>query len=454
MDLNSGAARRLGDIEAQDAALAPDGKTIVVAKDHELYLTDMQGSNLVKLAEGPGKISWPRWSPDGQRLRFNVWDGVRSHTLWELNRDGALHQLFSQWGRRRSICCGEWTADGKYYVFNGDVNGDGQYWFVNGRSGSWNSEPTVLTTFVSYVSSLVPSPFGNTIYVRVEQGSGRDIFKWDFKPNHIPSILYPELKAVVLEFSHDGKWVAYSHRVPPGYELWRARADGTEKLQLTAPFQGIFMIRYSPDGRKIAIMAIQPNGPWKLYWVSAEGGALHEMPSPITVPADPAWSPDSQSITFGRPPEVMGGGASSVIRHLYRYDLRTEKSTEMAGSEGLFSPRSSPDGRYLLAMSADLQGMSFMDMRTLRWRPLTRQRSTNHPFWSGDSAWVYFNDIGDTGLWRVRVPDGRVEELGPIPLPPGYNDCWAEALTSDGAAILECWDSRADIVALDYKEQK
>ena len=143
-----------------------------------------------------------------------------------------------------------------------------------------------------------------------------------------------------------------------------------------------------------------------------------------------------------------------MIRQLYRHDLRTEKTRELPGSEGLFSPRSSPDGRYFAAMLADLQGISIMDTTTSKWHSLTRQRSTNTPFWSADSAWVYFNDVGDTGLWRVRVPDGRVEELGPVPLPPGYNDCAAAARTPDGAAILVCIDSRQDIFALDYTEQK
>ncbi len=447
--VNSGAARRLGDIEAQDAAFAPDGKTILVAKQRELYLTDMQGANPVKLAEAPGKVFWPRWSPDGLRLRFHVWDGV-TRTLWELNRDGNLHQLLTRLKKPRSVCCGEWTADGRYYLFKGD----GQYWSVSDRPGAANAEPAALTTFGLGVGSVAPSPWGNTIYVSVEQGGGQDTFKWDLIPNHIPSPLYPELKADVLEFSRDGRWIAYSHRVPAGRELWRARADGTEKLQLTAPFQEIFMVKYSPDGRKIAFMAFQPEGPWKIYWVSAEGGALHEIPSPITGQADPAWSPDSQSIMFGQTPEDLGGGAPTVTRRLHRYDLRTEKTTEISGSDGLFSPRSSPDGRYLSAILADWQGMSLMSTATSKWQPLTRQMPTGTPFWSPDSAWVYFNEIGNTVLWRVHVPDGRVEELGPIRLPPGYNDCLAETLTSDGTAILECWDSRADILEVDYKDQK
>jgi len=106
-------------------------------------------------------------------------------------------------------------------------------------------------------------------------------------------------------------------------------------------------------------------------------------------------------------------------------------------------------------MTADFEGLSVLDTTTWRWRPLTRQQSTNHPSWSPDSAWVYFiNSIGDTGLWRVRVSDSHLEALGRIPLPSGYNDCRAISFAPDGSALLTCFDSRVDIFALDYKEQK
>jgi hypothetical protein len=106
-------------------------------------------------------------------------------------------------------------------------------------------------------------------------------------------------------------------------------------------------------------------------------------------------------------------------------------------------------------MLADFQGLSLLDTTTSEWRPLTRQRLIHHPFWSEDGAWVYFNDGGDTGgVWRVHVPEGRVEEMGPIPLPSGYSACWAVDVTPDENAVLSCWDSRLDIIALDYKEQK
>src|SRR5215467_8825456 len=95
--------------------------------------------------------------------------------------------------------------------------------------------------------------------------------------------------------------------------------------------------------------------------------------------------------------------SDSSFRHLYLYDLRAGKTTEVPGSEGLFSPRWSPDGRYVVAMAAHLQGMLLLDTTTSKWRPPTLHQPTDHPSWSPDSAWVYFNDLGDTGLWRVRV---------------------------------------------------
>jgi Tol biopolymer transport system component len=74
MRVNEGSIIRLGEIKAQDAAFAPDGKTIVFAKGEQLYLTDLQGTTAAKLATVPGRAFWLRWSPDGKKLRFSVVD--------------------------------------------------------------------------------------------------------------------------------------------------------------------------------------------------------------------------------------------------------------------------------------------------------------------------------------------------------------------------------------------
>jgi len=180
------------------------------------------------LTEAPNVVSWPRWSPDGQRLRFTVWDGVTTTAnLWELKRDGALRQLFLGWQKANWVCCGEWTADGRYYLFQGD----GQYWSVRERQFAGNLEPAILTTMGVRVYSAAVNPLSDTIYASVGQGEIQDIFRWDLNPTHTPSILNQELKTAAVNFSPDGQWIAYSHGVPTGYERWRARADGSEKLK-------------------------------------------------------------------------------------------------------------------------------------------------------------------------------------------------------------------------------
>ncbi len=41
------------------------------------------------------------------------------------------------------------------------------------------------------------------------------------------------MNAFQLEFARDGKWITYI--APPGESVWRAREDGSEAIQLTAP---------------------------------------------------------------------------------------------------------------------------------------------------------------------------------------------------------------------------
>ena len=441
--VNGGTVRKLGDIEAQDAAFAPDGKTIVFAKGRDVYLTDTQGTSPVKLAVAPGRAFWLRWSPDGLRLRFSVVEqNTQRSTLWELRRDYRLHQLLTDRTAAAGACCGIWTADGRYYLFRSNR----QYWYVRDAAILSQSEPTLLTTSGIALVAAAASPLGKTVFVKAALGTYTS-FEWDLKTNRT-SAIYPDLKPAQLEYSRDGQWIAYGHSTPSGQELWRARVDGSERQQLTAAPMEMYMTRYSPDGRNLVFMARWPSGPWKIYWVSADGGALHEVSSPVMNQADPNWSPDSQSILFGQPPESWV--EADVPRQLYRYDLRTHKTVEIPSSTGLFSPRWSPDGRYVAAMSVDFQSMSILEVTTGHWRLLTRQ-PTDEPFWSLDSEWLYFNDFADTGLWRIQPRDGRLEAVRPIPVPSGYAHCNARAFAPNGSVLLSCRDSRADIFALDLR---
>ena len=78
------------------------------------------------------------------------------------------------------------------------------------------------------------------------------------------------ISAEHVAFSKDGQWVAYDS-YPEGI-LWRSKADGSEKMQLSSPPMFAAMPRWSPDGKQIAFCGYSLGKPGRIYLVSANGG--------------------------------------------------------------------------------------------------------------------------------------------------------------------------------------
>jgi Tol biopolymer transport system component len=89
-------------------------------------------------------------------------------------------------------------------------------------------------------------------------------------------------------------------------------------------------------------------------------------------------------------------------------DLKTRAATKVAGSDGLYSPRWSPDGRYIAAIPLDSLKLMLFDLTTQKWTELTKIFAA-YPAWSRDSRYLYFD--GNQGYYRVQVPSGKLERL-------------------------------------------
>ena len=68
----------------------------------------------------------------------------------------------------------------------------------------------------------------------------------------------------------------------------------------------VFLARWSPDGKHLALMARDPGKAWQIYLVGAEGDNLHPLLRESRNAADPSWSPDGKSLVFGRVNDYMG----------------------------------------------------------------------------------------------------------------------------------------------------
>src|SRR5881398_650148 len=95
-------------------------------------------------------------------------------------------------------------------------------------------------------------------------------------------------------------------------------------------------------------------------------------------------------------------------------DLNSHQLSTVPGSKGLFSPRWSPDGHYLAALSGDSQKLMLYDFKTQKWAVWADEGHTvGFPNWSRDSRYVYFDWFfgKDQSYRRVKVGGNKSEEL-------------------------------------------
>ena len=445
-----GLPRRVGNLVADDIAWSHDGNWFAYAQGNRLFLAKADGTlsrplATVSVSAGSAAIDQVRWSPDDRKLRFTLKSAGSGGTLsspttralWEVGADGLnLHQMRFSWPGKEMECCGDWTPDGRYFLFRSQREGVSNLWALEEKSDWWrrpNRDPVQLTSGPVNYYQPVSSRSGKSIFAVGVQPSGElvsyDAARKDFAP------FLGGRSADRLVFSRDGQWLAYV-AYPEG-TLWRARRDGTEPLQLTFPPLQVGSPRWSADGKRIAFHANQPGLTWKIFVISANGGGPQPLPSEPFTQACPDWMPGaSDSLIYSRAYQAENPG-------LYRFDLRSGRSEQIPGTEGLYDPIWSPDGRHLSVVDPATDLLSLIDLKTGKRTQITGP--VRFPAWSADSRYIYFTRDGSNWLFRVRVPDGSEEKALDVPFRMASRTF---TLAPDDSPIILREHGRYDVYAL------
>jgi len=183
MSMPGGAAHPVDDLGAHAASWSPDGTKIAYAKGTNLYTANSDGSDAHEVARMKGVPNWPRWSPDGKQIRFSEDGWGQEMSLWEIRADGQeLHPLFPHEAWAKHACCGEWSPDGRYYIFVVDDARRSSLWVVRYLHKWWQfAEPMVLAEGpVDYWRSPLVAPDGKHIFALGAQPRG-ELLKYDPK---------------------------------------------------------------------------------------------------------------------------------------------------------------------------------------------------------------------------------------------------------------------------------
>jgi serine/threonine protein kinase len=408
--LPAGSPRRLGNIVSSSASWSRDGRQMVFVKGSDLYLANSDGTSERHLLSATSTVFLPIFSPDGSRIRFTEQDQTNSLSLWEVRVDGSNpHQLLKGWHNPPAECCGRWTQDGRYYIFESGTGRTSDLFALAESTSIFRkvpSTPTRLTAGPLLFNTVLPDSSGHKLFVEGTQQHG-ELVRYDAASKQFLPFL-GGISATDVAFSRDGKWAAYIS--VPDLTLWRSRIDGSDRLQLTYLPEAATLPSWSPDGSQIAYVSFRVGKPSKIFLVSAQGGQPEELLPEKVGEVDATWSPDGTQLAFGR---VSSRNTQTI--DIQVVDLKTRQTSTFPGSKGLFSPRWSPDGRYLSATSVEgSHAILLYDFHTRQWSPwLANADNVNYPYWSADSRYMYYDNFGTdhAKCHRIKVGDHQPEDL-------------------------------------------
>jgi len=440
-----GSPRRLGNVAAVDGTWMPNGD-LLVAHGNDLQVVNPETNAAHKFASLPNFSYWLRWSPNGRALRFTV--TVPARGVWEVAADGSrMHPLLQD---SHSPGHGNWTPDGKYFVFETFSNGRADLWAIREKGDFFHKAshaPAQLTSGPLSFEAPQPSTDGKRIFAIGEQSRG-ELERFDAKSGQFVPYL-AGVSASDVGFSRDGQWVAYV-TYPEGV-LWRSRIDGSDKLQLTRPpfYPGNPL--WSADGKKILFEGESGKNEGA-YVVAAEGGAPQELlVGSVYYVSFPQWMPDGKSVIFQ---QTRLKGSSNGQHDVAVLDIQTGKVSTLPGSENLIGPALSPDGRFLAAATSDRLKLMLFTFSTQKWVELAKTDigSVN---WTRDGKYLYFDSGSglDPAISRLRIADRKLERV------TGLKDFrqvefsqypWS-GLTPDGAPLLLRDVGTQEVYALDFE---
>jgi TolB protein len=205
---------------------------------YELYVMNIDGSNLQRLTTTDAAEDHPAWSPDSSKIIFDAdYDGDDFFEIYTIRPDGS--ELTRLTFNAANDQFADWSPDGTQIAFS------------SYRNGNWD------------------------IYIMKEDGSDQhpltDSSDWELFP----------------AWSPDGKQIAFNGMQPNSRntDVFILNADGSDTVQLTDTPRFDENPVWSPDGEQIAFQS-ERDGNFEIYLMNADGSNQHPL---VVNPYDDFW---------------------------------------------------------------------------------------------------------------------------------------------------------------------
>ena len=288
----------------------------------------------------------------------------------------------------------KWSPDGKYLAILSDRKDDtDQVWLLDRRGG----DAQQLTKLAQGVDAFEWSPDSKQLLLVVADATPADLDKEEL-PNPRPWVIDR------LQFKED--YVGYLERYRTHVHI--VDIGSGDVRQITHGDYDDDEPAWSPDGSKIVFVSNRTDDPdgnrnTDLWLVDVDGeiGEPDKLTSSNTADTSPAWSPTGQSIVYtSTDPDVL---PTYAIPQLTTIDVETRepRAIESLAEIQVFTPRYSPDGKSLLAVSEERgeQSLIAVDVVDGGARKLIQGEETVIEFDVGEDGAIF------TLITRPGLPD-------------------------------------------------
>lgn len=311
----------------------------------------------------------PQVSPDGrrivyQRMGFDVMKDRKQSSLWTIDVDGRNQRPLAESGHGAT-----WSPDGRriaYVAKSGNSAQIQMHWTDSGQT--------------THITDLTQSPSN-------------------------------------LSWSHDGRWLAFTMRVPADGAPLANMPKAPKGADWAQPVKVIDRVVYRIDGGGY----VDP-GYTHVFVVSAEGGAARQVTEGMhNFGGLPTWSADGKAL-------IVSANLDEDWEYqprdseLYRVSLADGALTRLTERKGPDNdPILSPDGRHLAWLGFDDRRRPYQashlyvgDANAGNARALTADIDLNIDAiaWDGNRGlWVQYDDHGRTRLGWIAIGGGKIDEV-------------------------------------------
>lgn len=262
--------------------------------DFEIYLIDIDGSNLRQLTDNGGSDFDADWSPDGRQIVFARRETLESDSeIVIMNADGSDPRQITD--NDFDDTDPAWSPDGEWIAFSSNRDGDADIYLmrVDGsdlRQLTENSDRDDLTPRWS--------PDGSRIGYHARLGNNREtseIYIMDAGGGAPYQLTSNDRRDEWLDWAPDGQRVAFSSGMDlPENQRAVIVFDLLTSTSVRVTVDGIHDDdpTWSPDGGRIAFDSDRDGGTWfDLYVLDIASGVLQQLTSTDAHDVVPVWQP-------------------------------------------------------------------------------------------------------------------------------------------------------------------